>query len=78
MWRDWFLLLGGRGTYSSIVLLVNQTKWEFISSDEEFLFSNCEAVQLCVLDPYLIIPSICINRCLIKAQLLDLLSTNSL
>ena len=78
MWRGWFLLLVGRGTYSSIVLLVNQTKWEFISSDEEFLFSNREAVQLCVLDPYLIIPNICINRCLIKAQLLDLLFTNSL
>ena len=78
MWRGWFLLLGGRGTYSSIVLLVNQTKWEFISSDEEFFFSNREAVQLYVLDPYLIIPSIYINRCLIKAQLLDPFSTNSL
>ena len=50
----------GRGTYSSVVLLVNQTRWEFISSDRE-------AVQLCVLGPYSIILNLYINRCLIKA-----------
>ena len=77
MRRGWFFLLGGRGTYSSIVLLVNQTRWKFISSDEEFFSSDREAVQLCVLGPYSIIPSLCINRYLIKSQLLDPLSTNS-
>ena len=73
-----FMLLGGRGTYSSIVFMVNQTKWEFISLDEEFFSLDREAIQLCVLGPYSIIPNLCINRCLIKAQLLDPLSTNSL
>ena len=73
-----FCLLGRRGTYSSIVLLVNQTIWEFIFLDGEFFSLDREAVQLCVLGPYSIIPNLCINRCLIKAQLLDPLSTNSL
>ena len=58
---------GERGTDSSIVLLVNQTRWEFISSDEKFFPSDRESVQLCVLGPYSIIPNFCINRCLIKA-----------
>ena len=49
------------------MLLVNQTRWEFISSDEEFFTSNHEAVQLCVLDLYSIILNLCINHCLIKA-----------
>ena len=56
-----------RGTDSFIVPLVSQTRWEFISSDEEFFPSNREAVQLCVLSSYSIIPNLCINRCLIKA-----------
>ena len=41
------------------MLLVNQTRWEFISLDEEFFSSDCEAVQLCVLGPYSIIPNLC-------------------
>ena len=69
---------GERGTDSSIVLWVSQTRWEFISSDEEFFPSNGEAVQLCVLSSYSIIPNLCINRCPIKVQLLDPLFTNSL
>ena len=35
---------GERGTDSSIVLLVNQTRWEFISSDEKFFPSDREFV----------------------------------
>ena len=70
--------LGGRGTDSSFVLLVNQTRWEFIFSDEEFVTSDRESIQLCVLNSYSIISNLCINRCLIKAQLLDPLFTNSL
>ena len=31
---------GGRGTDSSFVLLVNRTRWEFISLDEEFVPSD--------------------------------------
>ena len=72
------MFLGGRGTDSSFVLLVNQTRWEFISLDEEFFPSDRESIQLCILSSYLIISNLCINRCLIKAQLLDLLFTNSL
>ena len=73
-----FCLLGRRGTDSSFVLLVNQTRWELISSDEEFVSSDRESVQLCVLNSYSIISNLCINCCLIKAQLLDPLSINSL
>ena len=69
---------GKRGTDSSIVLLISQTRWEFISSDGEFFPSDCEAVQLCVLSSYSIIPNLRINCCPIKAQLLNPLSTNSL
>ena len=72
------LFPGGRGTDSSFVLLVNQTRWELISSDEEFVSSDRESVQLCVLSSYSIISNLCINCCLIKAQLLDPLSINSL
>ena len=50
----------------------------FISSDKEFFPLDCESIQLCILSSYLIISNLCINRCLIKAQLLDLLFTNSL
>ena len=78
MWRGWFLLLGGRGTYSSIVLLVNQTRWEFIPSGEELVTSDRELVHLFVLNSYSIISTLYINRCLIKTQLMDPLSTNSL
>ena len=67
-----------RGTDSSIVLLVSQTRWEFISSDEEFFPSNREAIQFCVLSSYSIIPNLCINHYPIKTRLLDPLSTNSL
>ena len=47
--------------------LVNQTKWEFIPSDEELIPSDRESVYLCVLSSYSIISNLCINRCLIKA-----------
>ena len=57
----------GEGTYSSVVLLVNQTRWEFISLDEKFFSSDREAIQLCVLGPCSIILNLYINRCLIKA-----------
>ena len=35
---------GGRGTDSSFVLLVNWIRWEFISSNDEFFPSDCEAI----------------------------------
>ena len=44
------------------MLLVNQIRWEFISSDEEFVPSDCESVQLCVLSSYSIISIRCINK----------------
>ena len=69
---------GKRGTDSSIVLLVSQTIWEFISLDGAFFPLDREAVQLCVLSSYSIIHNLRTNRCPIKAQLLNLLSTNSL
>ena len=46
---------GKRGTDSSIVLLVSQTIWEFISLDGAFFPLDREAVQLCVLSSYSII-----------------------
>ena len=67
-----------KGIDSSFVFLANQTRWEFIPSDEELVSSDCEPIHLCVLSSYLIISNACINRCLVKAQPLDSLSTNSL
>ena len=58
--------------------LVNQTKWEFIPSGEEPVPSDREPVHPWFLNSYSIISTFYINRCLIKAQLLDPLSTNSL
>ena len=49
------------------MLLVNQTRWEFIPLDEELIPLDCESVHLCVLSSYSIISNPCINRCLIKA-----------
>ena len=69
---------GGGGKGSSFMSLVNQTKWEFIPSGEEPIPSDREPVHPCVLNSYSIISTFYINRCLIKAQLLDTLSTNSL
>ena len=69
---------GKRGTDSSIVLLISQTRWEFISSDGEFSPSDREAIQPCVLNSYSVIPNPRTNRGLIKTQLLSSLSTNSL
>ena len=43
--------------------LFNQTRWEFISSDGEFVSSNHESIQFCVLSSYSIITNIHINRC---------------
>ena len=69
----------GKGsTDCSIKLLVSQTRWEFVSSDEEFFPSDHEAVQLCVLSSYSIILSLRTNRYPIEAQLLNPLCTNSL
>ena len=53
---------GGRGTDSSFVLLVNWIRWEFISSDEEFVPSDRKSAQLCVHGPYSIISIACINK----------------
>ena len=58
--------------------LVNQTIWEFIPSGEELVPLDREPVHLFVLNSYSIISTLYINRCLIKAQLLDPLFTNSL
>ena len=69
---------GRRGTGSSFMPLVNQTRWEFIPSSEELVPSDREPIHPCVLNSYLIISTFYINHCLIKAQLLDPLSTNSL
>ena len=70
--------MGGRGSGSSFMPLVNQTKWEFIPSGEEPVPSDREPVHPCILNSYSIIFTFYINRCLIKAQLLDPFSTNSL
>ena len=70
--------LGERSIGSSFMPLVNQTRWEFIPSGEELVPSDREPVHFCVLNSYSIISTLYINRCLIKTQLLDLLSTNSL
>ena len=70
--------LGGKGIGSSFMPLVNQTKWEFIPSGEKLVPSDREPVHLFVLNSYSIISTFYINRCLIKTQLLDPLSTNSL
>ena len=43
--------------------LFNQTKWEFIFSNGEFVSSDHESIQLCVLSSYSIITNIHINRC---------------
>ena len=66
------------GGDDSMGLLGSQTRWEFISSDEESFPSGRWAIWLYVLSSYLIIPSFSTSRCPIKAQLLDPLSTNSL
>ena len=44
------------------MLLVNQTRWEFIPSDEELVSSDREPVHLCVLSSYSIISIRCINK----------------
>ena len=54
-----------------MVLLVSQTRWEFSPLDRE-------AIQPCVLNSYLIISNFNTIRCPIRAQLLNLHSTNSL
>ena len=38
------LFPGGRGTDSFFVLLVNQTRWELISLDEEFVSSDRKSI----------------------------------
>ena len=63
---------------SSFVPLVNQTRWEFILSGEELVPSDREPVHPCVFNSYSAISTFHVSRCLIKAQLLDPLSTNSL
>ena len=70
--------MGGRGSGSSFMPLVNQTKWEFIPSGEEPVPSDREPGHPCILNSYSIISTFYINHCLIKAQLLDPLFTNSL
>ena len=56
------------------MFLANQTRWEFIPSDEELISSDREPVHLCILSSYSIISNACINRCLVKTQPLDLRS----
>ena len=46
----------GRSTNSSFVFLANQTRWEFIPSDEELISSDREPVHLCILSSYSISP----------------------
>ena len=48
---------GGGGGDCAMALLVSQTRWEFISSDEEFSPLDREANQPCVLSSYSIIPN---------------------
>ena len=43
---------GGRGTGSSFMPLVNQTRWEFIPSGEEPVPSDREPVHPCVFNSY--------------------------
>ena len=79
------MFLGGGGMVfdgapgeSSMVLLGSQTRWEFISSDEETFHPGRWAVWLYILSSYLIIPNFNTNCCPIEAQLLDPFFTNSL
>ena len=70
---------GGEGDPgSSFMPLVNRTRWEFIPLGEELVPSDCESVHPCVFNSYSTISTFHASRCLIKAQLLDSLSTNSL
>ena len=68
----------GRDPGSSFMPLANQTRWEFMPSDEELIPLDREPIHPCVCNSYSTISTFQASCCLIKAKLLDLLSTNSL